>query len=151
VIIDPSVLVALLRNEPDSAGYEHAMRTAPARQMSAASYVELAAVIDGARNPVLSAALDPTLDALGIGIVPFSVRQAEIARDAYRLYGRASGHPAKLNMGDCFSYALARDLGEPLLFKGRDFALTDIELIVQPVMHRRLSEILAAYGPGAAS
>ena len=81
-----------------------------------------------------------------IEIVPFSVRQAQLAREAYQRFGRGSGHPARLNMGDCFSYALARDLGEPLLFKGADFALTDIELLVEPVKSRRLSEVLASYG-----
>ena len=86
---------------------------------------------------------------MSIEVVPFTVHQAQIAREAYQRFGRGSGHPARLNMGDCFSYALARDLGEPLLFKGRDFALTDIELIVEPIRSRRLSEVLAAYATDA--
>jgi ribonuclease VapC len=81
--------------------------------------------------------------------VPFTVEQARIARIAYQQFGRGSGHPAQLNMGDCFAYALARDLGEPLLFKGDDFALTDIELVIEPVRSRRLSEVVAAYVAGA--
>ena len=76
--------------------------------------------------------------------MPFTVEQARIARVAYQQFGRGSGHPARLNMGDCFAYALARDLGEPLLFKGGDFALTDIEIIVEPVRSRRLSEVVAS-------
>ena len=145
MIIDPSALVAILRGEPDGPAFEALIRIEPMRRMSASGYVELAAVIDGRRDPVLSAALDATLRALHVEIVAFTVRQAHLARDAYQRFGRGSGHPARLNMGDCFSYALARDLGEPLLFKGADFALTDIELIVEPVRSRRLSEVVAAY------
>ncbi len=146
MIIDPSVLVSLLRNEPEGAAFEAAIRAAPARRLSAAGYVELAAVVDGHHDPVLSSGLDAVLAALDIEVTPFTVHQAYIAREAYQRFGRGSGHPARLNMGDCFSYALARDLGEPLLFKGRDFALTDIELLVEPDRRRRLSEVVAAYG-----
>jgi ribonuclease VapC len=145
VIVDSSVLVAILSDEPDGRAFLYTMAFAPARRMSAASYVELAAVIDGRRDPTLSGTLDVTIRKLAIEIVPFTARQAQLARDAYLRFGRGSGHPARLNMGDCFSYALARDLGEPLLFKGRDFALTDIELIVEPRKDRRLSEVIASY------
>jgi len=145
VIIDSSVLVAILTNEPEARSFARAVKAATARRVSAASYVEAAAVIDGRRDPVLSSALDRLISITRIEVVPFSARQAVIAREAYQRFGRGSGHPARLNMGDCFSYALARDLGEPLLFKGADFALTDIELLVEPVKSRRLSEILAAY------
>jgi ribonuclease VapC len=151
MIIDTSVLVALLLREPDAPAIAATMAAAPARRLSAATYVELAAVIDGRRDPVLSGALDATIRGSRIEIVPFTVEQARIARVAYQQFGRGSGHPARLNMGDCFAYALARDLGEPLLFRGRDFALTDIELIVEPVRSRRLSEVVAAYGAEPAS
>ena len=110
---------------------------------------ELAAVVDGRRNPVTSGAVDSVLRALHIEVVPFTVEQARIARVAYQQFGRGSGHPARLNMGDCFAYALARDLGEPLLFKGDDFALTDIELVIEPIRSRRLSEVVAAYAAEA--
>jgi ribonuclease VapC len=149
VIIDPSVLVAVILREPDARAFARAIRAAPARRLSAPGYVELAAVVDGRRDPVLSGAIDELLGAWRIEVVPFTVHQAQIAREAYQRFGRGSGHPARLNMGDCFSYALARDLGEPLLFKGSDFALTDIELIVEPIRSRRLSEILAAYATDA--
>jgi ribonuclease VapC len=145
VIIDTSVVVAILHREPDGPAFATAMSSAPVRRMSAASYVELGAVIDGRRDPVTSGAVDSVLSALHIEVVPFTVEQARIARTAYQQFGRGSGHPARLNMGDCFAYALARDLGEPLLFKGGDFALTDIELVVEPVRSRRLSEVVAAY------
>jgi ribonuclease VapC len=95
---------------------------------------------------VSSSALDPFLNESRIQIEPFTPAQARIARAAYQRFGKGSGHPARLNMGDCFSYALARDLGEPLLFKGDDFTLTDIELVIEPIRHRRLSEIVANYG-----
>lgn len=84
---------------------------------------------------------------MSITIEPLTERQARIARDAYQRFGRGSGHPARLNMGDCFSYALARDLGEPLLFQGEDFLQTDIELVTTPIREQRLSEIVASYGP----
>ncbi len=145
MIIDSSVLVAVILREPDARAFSRAIRVAPVRRLSAASYVELAAVMDGRRNPVLSGAIDELLATWRIEVAPFTVRQAQLAREAYQRYGRGSGHPARLNMGDCFSYALARDLGEPLLFKGADFALTDIELLVEPVRSRRLSKIVAGY------
>jgi ribonuclease VapC len=145
VIVDPSVLVAILTGEPDAPALARAMSRAASVRLSAASYVELAVVIDGRRDPVLSGALEAYLAAAEIEVVPLTVRQARIAREAHQRFGRGSGHPARLNLGDTFSYALARDLGEPLLFKGRDFALTDIELIMEPIRSRRLSELVASY------
>jgi ribonuclease VapC len=145
VIIDPSALVAVIAGEPDAAAFERAIRDAPVRRLSAPGYVELAAVIDGRADPVLSGTLDALLRALHVEIVPFSIGQAMRAREAYRTFGRGSGHPARLNMGDCFSYAAAVDLGEPLLFKGADFALTDVEVRTQPVRRHRLSEVIARY------
>jgi ribonuclease VapC len=145
VIIDTSALVAILEDEPEGPALLGLASRAATRRMSSASYVELSAVIDGRRNPVLSATMDATLRKMRVEIVPFTPAQALIARDAYRSFGRGSGHPARLNMGDCFSYALAKDLGEPLLFTGRDFALTDIELVVEPDRRKRLSEVIAAY------
>jgi ribonuclease VapC len=150
VIVDTSALVALLRDEPEAPAFAGLLRAAPRRLLSAASYVELAAVVDGRGDPVLSGALDAWLAAWGIETVPLSVEQARIARAAYRRFGRGSGHPARLNLGDCFAYALARDLGEPLLFKGADFALTDIELVTEPVREKRLSAVVARYGAAGA-
>lgn len=146
MIVDTSVVVALLRREADAPVLGRMLAAAPTRRLSAASYVELGAVIDGERDPVLSGALETVIRTLSIELVAFTPAQARIARVAYQQFGRGSGHPARLNMGDCFAYALARDLGEPLLFKGGDFALTDIELVIEPVKSRRLSEVIAAYG-----
>jgi ribonuclease VapC len=145
VIIDSSALVAILVDESDARVFLRAIRASPVRRLSAASYVEVALVIDGRRDPVVSAALDSMIARMRIEVVPLTVHQARIAREAHQRFGRGSGHPARLNLGDTFSYALARDLGEPLLFKGRDFALTDIELVVEPIKRRRLSEVVASY------
>jgi ribonuclease VapC len=145
MIVDTSVLVALLLREPEAALLGQTMAHAAARRLSAASYVELSAVIDGKRDPALSGALDVAIRRLGIEVVPFTPGQGQLARTAYQQFGRGSGHPARLNMGDCFVYALAKDLREPLLFTGRDFALTDIELVVEPDPRKRLSEVIATY------
>ena len=148
MIIDTSIVVALLLREPEASAYVALMSQAPSRRLSAATYVELSAVVDGRRDPATSGALDAILASSGIEVVAFTAGQARIARDAYQRFGRGSGHPARLNMGDCFSYALARDFGEPLLFKGNDFAQTDIELLTEPDRRKRLSEIVAAYAAG---
>lgn len=146
MIVDTSALMALLRDEPEAPAFARLMRAAPRRLLSAASYVELAAVVDGHGDAVLSGALDAWLAAWRIDVEPLTVGQARLARTAYQRFGRGTGHPARLNLGDCFAYALARDVGEPLLFKGGDFALTDIELVTEPVRERRLSEVVARYG-----
>ena len=149
MIIDSSAVVAIVRGEPEAVVFGRWIVAAPSRRMSAANYVETAAVIDSQRNPQASASLDLMLREMRIEIVPFTARQASLARDAYQRFGRGSGHPARLNMGDCYAYALARDLGEPLLYKGNDFALTDIEQLTEPIRRNRLSEVLAAYGANA--
>jgi ribonuclease VapC len=126
MIVDTSAVVAILRDEPDAVLYARAMETAPRRLMSAANFVEAAAVIDGSRDPVASRRFDDLLREASIVIEPVTEIQARIAREAYRDFGKGSGHPAGLNFGDCFAYALAKALSEPLLFKGGDFAKTDI-------------------------
>jgi ribonuclease VapC len=145
MIVDTSVLIALMRAEPEARALGQAMRDAPARRLSAASYVEVAAVVDGAGDAVAASALDDLLAMWRIRIEPFTPAQARIARTAYQRFGKGIGHPARLDLGDCFSYALARDLGEPLLFEGEDFTHTDIELVVEPIRGKRLSEVVAAY------
>ena len=142
MVIDTSAIVAIVNGEPEAAAFERILSQAPVVRMSAATLVELGIVTDGLRDPVPVGVVDRLLDDLGLVVEPLTERQARIAREAHRRYGRGSGHPARLNMGDCFSYALARDLDEPLLFKGKDFALTDIELVVDHGGGRRLSEIV---------
>jgi ribonuclease VapC len=145
VIVDTSVLVAIVRDEPEASAYKELIAEAPIARISASTYLEAGVVVDRAGDPRLSSALDVLLASGGIVVEPFTPGQAAVARYAYQRFGKGSGHPARLNMGDCFSYALARDLGEPLLFKGGDFALTDIEIAATPLGSRRLSEVVASY------
>lgn len=126
MIVDASALIAILRGEPDARVFATALESASVRRISAASYLEAAIVTDGSRDPVISRRFDQLLRDAKIVVEPVTEGQARIARDAYRDFGRGSGHPARLNFGDCFAYALAKDLREPLLFKGDDFAQTDI-------------------------
>jgi ribonuclease VapC len=126
VIIDTSALIAILRDEPEARRFAEAIEGAKERRISAATYVEVGAVVDGGRDPVASRLVDRLLEAAGIVIEPVTEAQARIAREAYRDFGKGSGHAAGLNFGDCFAYALARTTGEPLLFKGDDFAHTDV-------------------------
>lgn len=102
------------------------MEAAPCRRMSAVNYVEAAVVIDGGRDPIASRRFDDFVRAADLIIEPATEAHARIAREAYRDFGRGSGHAAKLNFGDCFAYALAKTSGEPLLFKGADFSATDL-------------------------
>lgn len=129
MIVDSSALVAVVRGEP---GADRFFRTLSDRReskrMSAANYLEAAIVIDGARNPVASRRFDEAVAAAGIIVEPVTREQAEIARAAYRDFGKGSGHPAGLDFGDCFAYALAKSMREPLLFKGDDFSHTDVAI-----------------------
>ncbi|MGB0097534.1 MAG: type II toxin-antitoxin system VapC family toxin [Solirubrobacteraceae bacterium] len=127
MIIDSSGLIAILRDEPEAATFAALIEAAEARRLSAASYVETAAVIDRANDPVASRRVDELLDVAEIAIEPLTEHQARIAREAFRDFGKGSGHPAQLNFGDCFAYALAKSTGEQLLFKGSDFIHTDLE------------------------
>jgi ribonuclease VapC len=125
-IVDTSAFIAILQNEPEAAAFATMADAAPECRISAANYLEAAIIIDGRRDPVASRRLDDLLAELRMFIEPVTEEQAHIARQAYRDYGRGSGHPARLSFGDCFAYALARATGEPLLFKGDDFRHTDI-------------------------
>jgi ribonuclease VapC len=126
MIVDASAIIAILRGENDGPDLARALEQAPIRRISAATYVEAAIVTDGNRNPVLSRRFDDFLRDSAIVIEPVTVEQAEVAREAYRDFGKGR-HRAGLNFGDCFAYALAKATGEPLLFKGDDFRHTDIE------------------------
>ena len=121
MIVDSSAMVAVIKREPDWLVLSDCMDAAGSLRMSAASYLETAIVLDSRRDSIMSAKLDDVIEEAEIVIEPVTVEQARIARQAYRDYGRGSGHPANLNFGDCFSYALARDKREPMLWKGDDF------------------------------
>lgn len=129
MIVDTSAWVAILRGEPEGAGFLRLMYDAPNVGTSAATYLETAVVIDGLRDAVASRILDELLAEARAKIEPVTAEQARIAREAYRDFGRGSGHRAKLNFGDCFAYALAKSKREPLLCKGDDFIHTDVRTI----------------------
>ena len=126
MIIDTSAIIAILRDEPEAMSCARAIADATVRRVSAVNFVESAVVIDASRDPIATRRFDDFVKEANISIEPLTEIQAQIARDAYRDFGKGSGHPAKLNFGDCFAYALAKASGEPLLFKGGDFAHTDI-------------------------
>lgn len=145
MIVDTSALVAILKIEDDGPLYERAIERSPITRISAGTYLEASLVIDRARDPLVSRRLDEFLNEGAFLIEPVTASQARIARDAYRDFGKGSGHGAGLNYGDCFAYALARELNEPLLFKGDDFRHTDIPFVGRPAERHRLSELLASY------
>jgi ribonuclease VapC len=128
LILDSSAVLAILRDEPEAERFARAIEEARSVRMSTATYVELGAVVDGGDDPIVSRRLDQLLDVAGTIFEPVTIEQMRIARAAYRDFGRGSGHSARLNYGDCFAYALAKALREPLLFKGDDFGSTDVEV-----------------------
>jgi ribonuclease VapC len=126
MILDTSAVVALLRAEAEALDFAEAIKSATTRSMSAVSYMEAAIVIDSGQSAVASRRFDEFFRVSAIQVEPVTRRQAEIARQAYRDFGKGR-HKAGLNFGDCFAYALAKDMDEPLLFKGKDFSHTDVE------------------------
>jgi ribonuclease VapC len=98
--------------------------------MSAATFLEAAIVVDRLPNPRASVRFDELVSNLGIIVEPVTAHQATVTREAHRRFGRGSGHPAKLNFGDCFAYALATEFDEPLLFVGQDFIHTDVRRVL---------------------
>ena len=126
MIVDSSTIIAILRDEPDAAAMAEALQAAPIRRISAVTYVEAAVVVDNDRNPLLSRRFDGLVRDAQMLVEPVTARQAELARQAYRDFGKGR-HKAGLNLGDCFAYALAKEMDEPLLFKGDDFCHTDVE------------------------
>lgn len=127
MILDTSAIIAILRMEAEALDFARLIERAGHTHISAVSYVEAAAVIDGNKDPIASRRFDELIEEAQITIEPVTESQARIARQAYRDFGKSSGHPAKLNFGDCFSYALAKAKSEPLLFKGKDFSHTDVK------------------------
>jgi len=127
MIVDSSVLIALILQEPGHQKIGRVLRVEDTLHMSTATWVELGVVADCRLSEVNQRRLDAMIDGLGIVLVPLSVAQARRARQAHQRYGPGSGSAARLNMGDCFSYALAIELDEPLLFVGDDFTHTDVQ------------------------
>lgn len=126
MIVDTSALVAIALDEPESDDLLALLAGAAIRRISAATLLETWMVMDGRRIPRGSELLEAMLISFDVQVEPVTLAQVEIARTAFNLYGKGSGHGARLNFGDCFAYALARHLDEPLLFLGDDFSRTDI-------------------------
>lgn len=130
MIVDASAILSILFEEPDRKRYSDALIDyAGDAVISPVNYLELALRVDRGDTPEFSAAIDPLLVKLGVHLVAVEPEQAHLAREAYRRYGKGN-HPARLNLGDCFAYALAKTRREPLLFKGDDFRHTDIEAAI---------------------
>ena len=125
MVVDTSALLAVLFMEPEAERFTRAMIAADSRLISAASYLEAAIIVDARRGPEAGRDLDEFVDRIGLSLEPVTRDQVRIARQAYGRYGRGN-HPAGLNFGDCFAFALAVASGQPLLFKGADFAHTDL-------------------------
>ncbi len=128
MVIDTSALVALLNMEPEAARLAAALEADPVRLISAATVLEAGLVIESRYGPDGARELELLLAKAACRIEAVSAEQAELAREAWRRYGKGR-HPAGLNFGDCFSYALSRSSGEALLFKGDDFVHTDIAVV----------------------
>ena len=126
MILDSSALLAVIFNEPEEDRFLAAMIDAPVLRMSAGNWLESTIVVDSANKSALTRRLDDLKAALRIEIEPVTEAAADCGRLAHNAFGRGN-HPAHLNYGDCFAYALAALFKEPLLFKGNDFSQTDIE------------------------
>lgn len=126
MVIDTSALVAILGDEPERRVFNELIETATATSISAANLLEARMVLFARSGDNAVSALDAFVLKSGMAVMEVSPRMADIAFDAYRRFGKGTGHAAALNYGDCFSYALAKHLGAPLLFKGDDFSRTDV-------------------------
>jgi ribonuclease VapC len=127
MVIDSSAIIAILFDEPEAQAFLSRMAIADACRLSAASLVEVGIVLRREAAAKRREAFEELLRLFTVQIEPVSEAQAYVALDAYDRFGKGTGHPAGLNYGDCFSYALAKQSGEPLLFKGNDFTHTDLE------------------------
>lgn len=125
MVIDSSALVAILLREPEALALMNAINDDTRRLVSVFSVLETSLVIEARKGESGRRELDSFLQRTQIIIVELDVSQLELAREAWRQFGKGH-HPAKLNIGDCCSYALAKFTGEPLLFKGKDFSQTDL-------------------------
>ena len=126
MIVDTSAIMAIALREPDGELMLKSMAGASQLLLSVGSWVELEAVLTRRGNDAMRVLADELLEALRVALRPVTIEHAQLARAAYREYGRGTQHSAALNFGDCFAYALAKETGQPLLFKGNDFNHTDI-------------------------
>jgi ribonuclease VapC len=128
MVIDSSALVAILQLEPEAEHFVQMIGNDPVRLMSTATLLETSIVLDVRRASEALVELDLFIERSDIVLEPVTIHQAKVARDAFRRFGKGK-HPAHLNFGDCFVYALARAANEPVLFKGTDFSMTDIGVV----------------------
>jgi len=131
MVIDTSAVLAILQDEPERRAFNEAIEAADTRSLSVASFVEVSIVIEARYGGEGVRHLDRFLDRADVTVVPVDVEQGKLARQAFSRFGKGR-HAAGLNFGDCFAYALALVLGEPLLYKGEDFSRTDVPLFQLP-------------------
>ncbi len=131
MVIDTSALLAILQDEPERRAFNLAIEAAAARRVSVATWLEVSIVAEARWGAEGLRDLDLLVDRAALELVPVDVGQGKAARRAFSRFGKGC-HPAGLNYGDCFSYALAHQLGEPLLVQGEDFEKTDIAVAVTP-------------------
>jgi ribonuclease VapC len=132
VVIDPSAILAIIFAEPEEEVFLNLISQSPICYLSSPGYVEISVVLGTRYGNKAVENLDSLLQELSISVTPFSPEQARLATQAFLQFGKGR-HPAKLNMGDCFSYALSKSLGQPLLFKGNDFSQTDVDKVIYEV------------------
>ena len=128
MVIDSSAILAILQDEPERQSFNQTIAAASERHLSAASLVEIAIVVEARFGAQGQRNLDLFLATAAIDVVPFDRQQAELARTAFQRFGKGR-HPAGLNLGDCYAYALAQALDAPLLFKGLGFSSTDVRVV----------------------
>ncbi|WP_198370350.1 type II toxin-antitoxin system VapC family toxin [Roseomonas rosulenta] len=129
MILDTSAVLAILKDEPEAAAFGDALSGARRVAIAAPTLVELSIVAESRAGEAVRSRIDALLHSLDIEVVPFTAAHAAAALDGWRRFGKGR-HPAGLNLGDCFAYALAKARGEPLLFKGDDFARTDVKAAI---------------------
>jgi ribonuclease VapC len=132
VIIDSSALLALVLREPEAPIFASAVADAIRVRIGSANWLEAAMVVDRRGDPVAAGLFDDFIRQFSIEIAALTLEHVIRGRQAWRDFGKGSGHPANLNFGDCLAYGFARVEGEPLLFKGDDFAKTDIQPVLKP-------------------
>jgi ribonuclease VapC len=127
MVLDTSAILAILQDEPERRKFNEAIEAAETRSLSTASFVECSMILESRYGPDGVRDLDLVIAKAHVSLVPVDEEQADLGRRAFRKYGKCR-HPAGLNFGDCFSYALSQALNEPLLFEGNDFSQTDIQI-----------------------
>ena len=130
MILDSSALIAILQQESDAQKFAQSLDSAPLLKLSSPTYLETAMVHSGRYGAEALLELDELVARIGIEIIPFSHHAAQVAALAFLKYGKGQGHPAQLNFGDCIAYATSKVEAMPLLFKGDDFRLTDVECAI---------------------